>query len=314
MRFARGFLVLLALALALEQAAPVHPQADPQAALFTFEHDGLTRTYRLYVPANHDAAQPVPLLFALHGGGGNSRSMERLTEGGFNRLADAHDFLVVYPDGLNQAWNDGRLITGQASDADDVGFLLALLDDLATRYAIDPARVFATGISNGGAMSFRLACDAADRFAAVAPVAMNFPVELARTCTPAEPVALLMITGMDDPIVPYGGGPIRVLFSTRGEVMPAAESAAWWAVVDGCGAAESAQLADAAPDDGTSLVRTVYQDCAPGAVTLLTVTGGGHTWPGGWQYFGERLIGRTSREIDASAVIWDFFAGLSRVP
>jgi polyhydroxybutyrate depolymerase len=271
---------------------------------------GRTRTYRLYVPARRHG--PAPLVLVLHGGGGSGANMEELTLEQFNRLADRNGFIVAYPDGVGRGWNDGRSdLKAEAvkEGVDDVGFLRVLVEKLGRAYDVDRQRVFATGLSNGGLMSYRLACDAADLFAAVAPVAANMSVELAPKCRPASPVSVLIIDGKDDPIMPWAGGEIKVLWTRRGAVLPAQASFERWVELDGCAKPTIDAPVDRIADDGTSLVRHAARHCrGTTEVLLYEVDGGGHTWPSGEPYLGERIVGKVSRELNASEEIWNFFA------
>ena len=281
----------------------------------TLVHDGIEREYLLFVPRGAGAsAAPRPLVLALHGGGGTARAMVRLTYGRFNELADAHGFFVAYPQGVGKAWNDGRddpAAPARRAAVDDVGFISALIERLRAEHVIDARRVFATGISNGGLMSFRLACAPDPPVRAIAPVTASIPRALATRCRHGAPVGLVLFNGSDDPLVPYDGGQIRVFGKARGEVIPTQETILLWRERNGCaGVAERTELPDAS-DDGTRVTRIRYADCAAGtAVVLYRIEGGGHTWPGGYQYLGERLVGRSTRDIDAADEIWRFFATL----
>ena len=278
-----------------------------EAKCYSLEHAGRKRTFRLYAPARRDG--PLPLILVLHGGGGSGGNMEWMTQRGFNRIADRDGALIAYPDGVEKGWNDGR--TDLRSEAvkqgvDDVGFLRALVQELSAGFPIDPTRVYATGMSNGGLMSYRLACDAADVFAAVAPVAANLSVELAPRCRPSRPVSIAIVNGTEDQIVPWNGGPIKVLWSERGEVLSTGATVARWTELNRCGEMRSAAPVDSVGDDGTSVVLHTGE-CAQGsAVALYEIVGGGHTWPSGEPYLGTRIVGRVSRELDANEVIWRF--------
>lgn len=141
----------------------------------TIIHNGLKRTYWLHIPPPQFAGQLLPLVFALHGGGGSGRKMAGFT--GFNRLADREGFMVAYPDGVEKHWNDGRDLAryrAQRENIDDVGFIAHLMDTLEKDYPVDPGRIYVTGASNGALMSYRLACELTDRIAAIAPVIWNF--------------------------------------------------------------------------------------------------------------------------------------------
>lgn len=281
---------------------PVEAQED------SLRFDGRERLFSLYVPAAHAKSNPVPLLLVLHGGGGDGRDMERLTRSRFNRLADEHGFIVAYPDAVDGIWNDGRTITRRQSDAaDDVGFLLALIDHLHKTYGIDTTRVTVTGISNGAEMTLRLACEHPDRLAAIAPVANSLAAELAASCTLPQALPILLIHGDRDPQVPYGGGSIRVLGQDRGTVIGAEATARHFATLYGCAENPLATPLENRRADDTTATRFAFEGCAA-PVAWIRVYGGGHTWPGGWQYLPAVLVGRTSRDFDAAAVMWDFFA------
>lgn len=265
-------------------------------------HGNELRTYWTYLPAGVSANSSVPLLFVLHGSAGSGEDMIAITQHGFERIADKEKFVVVYPDALERRWNE------QDGTADDVGFLLAIADKLAAESLIDKKRIFIAGISNGGMMAQRLACEHADRIAGIATVAGTLPEKLAKVCNPARPVPALVIHGTADPIVPWNGGPVAG-FEEFGKVLSARETVAVWAANNRCrGAAVTAASADRDPEDGTRIRTERFTDCAAGVgVSFLIVEGGGHTWPGGFQYLPERFIGRTSHDIGANQIIWDFF-------
>jgi len=276
---------------------------------------GVERTYRLHVPPAYDGVRPLPLLLLFHGGGGQGAGMARLS--GMNQVADRNGFLVAYPDGLNRHWNDGRSVV---RGADDDAFVRALIDDLSSRYKVDPRRIYATGISNGGFFSEHLVCAMPDRIAAAAMVAATMSVEQYSGCRPGRAVPVLFILGVEDPLVPWQGGtiglkrgPIRQLLKDRGKAVSAAQSVAYWVKNNGCSPVPAVSvLPDADPRDGTRIRKEAYQSTPGGApVVLYAIDGGGHCWPGGRQYLPERIIGRTSRDINASEVIWEFFAGQS---
>lgn len=271
---------------------------------------GIVRSYEFHVPDRPSPSSGFPLILAFHGGGGQARGMSRLT--GFNRLADEHGFVVVYPNGLDRHWNDGRSTIKQP--VDDVGFVSALLDRIGQEVPVDQARIFATGISNGALFAERLGCDLSQRIRAIAPVAGTLPADLSPRCRPARSVAVLQIDGTDDPIMPYDGGAVAD-FGGRGEggiVLSVGKTIMFWARANGCaGAAAPIEYRPVALLDRTRVIETRHQGCTPGApVVLFSIEGGGHAWPGGPQYLPAALIGRASRQLDASQVIGDFFLSL----
>ncbi|MEW6554461.1 MAG: PHB depolymerase family esterase [Actinomycetota bacterium] len=278
---------------------------DAQDIAGSLRYAGQERTYLLHLPPAYDGEDALPLLFVFHGGGGDGEGMVRLTH--FSDIADEHGFIAAYPDGIDKNWNDGRPEVNPG--VDDVGFISALIDELVDTYGIDTTRVYSTGISNGGMFSYRLACELSDKIAAIAPVAALMGEDLSRRCSPSRPVPVMLVVGTDDPLVPWEGGEIGGDLASRGYAISAAATVSFWVGVDGCtGSPDSEYLPDAAPGDGTMVRREIYGGGRDGTeVVLLAVEGGGHTWPGGWQYMRERTIGLTCRDIDAGEVIWDFF-------
>jgi polyhydroxybutyrate depolymerase len=277
----------------------------------TLTVDGITRTYLLIEPLT-ETAQPLPLILALHGGGGTARSM-CLMPGGLAAPALREGYLLVCPQGVERHWNDGRAIQtwrSHAEDIDDVGFLIALVDHLLQLYDIDDERIFATGISNGGQMSYRLACEQSSRVVGIAPVVASMAVSL--ECQPGNPVSILVINGTEDPLIPFDGGEITALRRGLGSVKATREVLEFWARSNQCGQeAESIQIPELDPHDGTRVIQHEYSPCLNGSlVELYEIVAGGHTWPGANQYLPEFLIGRLSQEMQASEVIIEFFNGL----
>jgi polyhydroxybutyrate depolymerase len=272
----------------------------------TLSSGGRERTYWLHAPASLPANRPASLVLVFHGGEGDGPSAERLT--GFDAVADRERFLVAYPDGVDEHWNDGRNVPGFAAyrdRVDDVAFVAALLDDVAAKHAIDPGRVFATGISNGAIFSNLLALKLAGRIAAIAPVAGGLAAPLPSALRPARPVSYLAFNGTDDPLVPYEGGAVA---RTHGRVVGAEETARRWARADGCAASALRDAPPVRPGAGCTIERSRWKGGREGTeVVLYSLRGGGHTWPGGPQYAPGLLVGTACREPDATSVIWEFF-------
>ncbi|CKM18473.1 esterase lipoprotein LPQC [Mycobacterium tuberculosis] len=293
-------LSLIVLMVCLAGCGGVQLLARHASSVATFQFGGLTRSYRLHVPP----AEPSGLVISLHGGGGTGAGQEALTD--FDAVADAADLLVVYPDGYDKSWADGRGASpADRRHLDDVGFLVALAAKLVHDFDIAPGHVFATGMSNGGFMSNRLACDRADIFAAVAPVAGTLGVGV--TCNPSRPVSVLEAHGTADPLVPFNGGAVR----GRGGLSHSISVASLvdrWRAVDGCqGDPSAAELPDVG--DGTMVHLFDSSSCAAGTeVISYQIDNGGHTWPGGRQYLPKAVIGATTRAFDGSQVIAQFFA------
>lgn len=298
----RLLLALLATALLL-----VAWRAAPASEERTLEWQGLERTYRVHLPPRGGAG--LPLVFAFHGGGGNPLQAERYFR--FDALADREGFVVVYPGGVDGHWNDGRDAGLTPSGVDDVGFVRAVLEEVATRHGVDRGRVFATGISNGGIFSHRLAAEASDVFLAVGPVVAGVAEPLAGGFHPSHPISLVAIQGTEDPMVPYRGGPITAPGRRdRGRVLGLDASVALYLERDGiAGAPQVTRLPDADPEDGTTTTVDDYPTGAAGTrVRVYRVEGGGHTLPGRRGYLPQRVIGRTSRDFDGAEALWSFFA------
>ncbi|OAI42250.1 hypothetical protein AYO41_04535 [Verrucomicrobia bacterium SCGC AG-212-E04] len=270
--------------------------------------DGRARTFVLHVPENLPRDRPVPLLLVFHGGGGQGLGTERFTR--FSPIADREQFIVAYPDGLNRSWNDGRNapgLFGRRDHVDDIAFVTALTDSLTREFSIDPKRIFATGISNGGMFSHYLATRLSQRIAAIAPVVGGLAEDVALAFKVDSPVSVFIIQGTADPLVPYDGGPIAR--QARGRIVSTNEAVRRWVATDGCKSPpRTGYLPDRDPSDGCRVnwfTWTGGRDTAE--VTLYRIEGGGHTWPGGPQYLPQRFIGNVCRDFDASEVIWDFF-------
>jgi polyhydroxybutyrate depolymerase len=296
------------------------------------------RPYDLHVPNTGSAAAPRPVVLVVHGGGGSSQAMEKLTcpggdlasPGCFTSMADRRGFVVVYPNGTPRVllgrtlrtWNAGggkqgwSCVSGLAcqENVDDVAYFKALLSDLHTVVNLDERRIYVTGISNGAAMCHRLACQLSGTIAAIAPVAGGNQFSTDADCRPVRPIPVLEIHGMADPGWMYNGGDVPAGLWSRigaspGRMIAIPRTAADWAARDGCRRSAERTVLPATVSDGTSVVRTVYPSCAEGAeVVLYTVVNGGHTWPEGWQYFPDWMVGTTTGNLNANRVILDFFA------
>jgi polyhydroxybutyrate depolymerase len=289
--------------------------AGPLAtACRAIEHGGRQRTYRLYLPAKR--VERAPLLFVLHGGGGSGASLERLTRGEFHAIAERDGVIVLYPDGVDRHWNDGRPLpeTAARESVDDVGFLRALVETIATERAIDRTRIYAIGISNGGFMSLRLACEAAETFAAVAPVTAALSTAIGPTCRPARAISIAIVNGTEDPLVPWAGGTVSALgLSNRGEAWSTERTFRHFLAADSCAGSTLSSATDVDPADETTLVIHSGTGCREGVEVLLyELRGGGHTWPRGEVYAHKALVGRVSNEVDATQEIWRFFARHAR--
>lgn len=280
--------------------------------------DGRERTYRLYVPKVFNGKQPVPLLIALHGQGGNGKSFEeKTTLGGFDKLAKKENFIIVYPESIEKAWNDGRndpYSYSAKQNLDDVHFISVLIDQLKEKYNIDSQRIFVTGMSNGGMMTFRLGGELSGKIRAIATVAASLPENLYKTLVPSNKISVLMIHGKDDPIIPWDGGDIRALRKNHGRVVSIPQTETFWIKHNNCTLKTSkTYLPDVDKNDGTRVWKEEYANKEEGLrVVLYGIDGGGHRWPGGSGNPREKMVGKSSQDINACNVIWDFFKELKK--
>jgi len=260
------------------------------------------RSYEIDLPARRDRAEALPVVIVFHGGGGNADSVRRQTR--MSAKGDAEGFIAVYPQGSGgiagklRTWNAGTCC-GYAMQQriDEIAFVAALLDDLQATVAIDRARVYATGISNGAMMAYEVACALADRVAAIAVVAGEMTA-LDR-CRPARPVPVLLIHGSADRNLPVDGGIGAKAFAVH-EVRSVASALDFWRRHDGCGN-------DARVEIDGAVRRTRYLACGgDSAVELISIEGGGHSWPGGDRL--ARFLDPPSPALDATAEVWRFFA------
>ena len=295
----------LALAAALlvlagcDAASPSRPAVSPSplpagTSRHSLTIDHRTRTYRVYRPRSLPAG-PVPLVLVLHGALGSGRQAE--TDYGWDAKADAGHFVVAYPDGYHRTWNAGGCCgPAQTADVDDVGFLTSLVHTVSGGVPVDQHRVYATGISNGGLMAYRLACSTT-LFAAIGPDSAT----MLGPCPSPAPLSLIHVHGLADDRIPFAGGPSK---SAQAVVWPPVQPVIDdWRSVDGC----------AAPATSTAgPVTTATASCPAGrAVELITIAGAGHQWPGAKpNTAAENLLGldEPSDAIDATDTIWSFFA------
>ena len=279
----RRVAILLGVVLLIAGCAVWHPKPPSGFVDGTSSHTinvgGRDRVYRLHKPVGVPAS--AGLVVVLHGGFGNAEQAERSY--GWDQLADSEKFVVVYPDGVNRAWNvNGGGCCGKPAreGVDDVAFISAAVADVAKNVSINAGHVYATGMSNGGMMSYTLACDTT-LFAAIGPVS-GTQVD---PCRSPHPASVMAIHGTADPLIPYGGGPGRGFAHINGPPVPDLNT--FWRKVDQC-------EAPAATTSGS--VTTSTAGCPDNrSVALITIDGGGHHWPN-----------------FATAKLWQFFAAHPR--
>ena len=280
---------LLGMLLALSGCSRGHQPETPLPAgttVHTMPFGGLDRTYRVHRPAGLTA--PAPLVVMLHGAFGDGQQAENSY--GWDQLADNANFVVAYPDGVGHTWNaHGCCGTAAQEYIDDVGFITTMVGEISAAMPIDQSRVYATGISNGGIMTYALACNSGI-FAAIGPDAAT----QLDPCPTPHPTSVIHIHGTDDRLVPYNGG--QGASTVNGPPIP--DVNAFWRKVDQCG-----------PPDVTTKapVTTSTAACADRrGVELITIDGGRHQWPGGTTFL-ERF-GTTTHVLNATDTIWQFFA------
>lgn len=308
------------IALTLGGASLSHAQGDPDLDALgltkvQIDHQGGKRTFYYHGTIDKDSARK-PVLFVLHGGGGSATSTAE--NSGYSEQAARDGFLVIYPEGLEGNWNDGRGgTTGTGVDIstiDDVGFFKKVFSYTTRHLRGDASRFYLTGISNGGLMSYRLGIELTDRVAAIAPVAANIPVAIADG-KPQAPLPTLIMNGTADPLMPWAGGTSAWSSGDSEGVLSTYDSVAFWVLNNGGGRCATSYRTEHLPDldttDSSTVEVTTYSGLqAP--VVLYTIHGGGHTMPGGTSPAPERLVGATNKDIVGREVIWAFVSQFRR--
>jgi len=285
---------------------PVDDQAAPGDSIHSIVVDGRQRTYLAHIPPDYDGQTPLPVVLVFHGGVSNAALTVRFT--GLSEKADQARFLAVYPSGTGRVsraltWNAGSCCGyAQHEHVDDVAFVRALLDDLATHFAVDARRVYATGISNGGMMAHRVGAELADRIAAIASVSGPLQIDAIH---PTRPVSVMQFHGTADEFAPFGGGTgAKSLASIHFRSAP--DSVAAWVRADGCAETPKVTALPAAAGDPTRVRREAYGPCKRGSeVVFYVIDGGGHTWPGREPRI--HFLGTSTVSISANDLMWDFF-------
>lgn len=277
-------------------------RAQSQDPEYFLEFKGLRRRYLLHKPLNSDLENPLPLVVVLHGGMGSPEGTAIQT--GMNHVSDENNFYVVYPEGWGDfsSWNAGACCgEAKAKNLDDVGFIRAVIEDLSTRVSIDKTRVYATGLSNGGRMAYRLAAEMSDQIAAVAPVATDFEVQVSAL---RRPVPIIHFHGLQDDFAPFEGGyprkgPVRDL-----KRIGVQQTLDWWIKANNCNP-------NPAADQKTRDYEKIIYEPAAGQngapVILYKLFRGGHTWPGGKDVSRMLGTGYLVKSVDASRLMWEFF-------
>lgn len=283
-------------------------------------HDGIYRQHILRIPSSYNPDTSHELVFVLHGGTGSANGMMLFT--GFNQVSDTANFIVVYPQGIftglnlsgnpGHHWADGRMTTiPDVQGVDDVGYISKLIDSISAEYTINSNKVYAAGISNGGFMAQRLACELSDKIAAVATVAATFPDSLIQNCNKTDPISILIMNGTDDTFIPtYTGG--MVGSAAGGSVISTDHMIDIWLNNNNCNmASEVVELPNLSTTDQSTVTKYIYDDCLGlNCLVHFKIFGGGHTWPG--EIFHVIFTGATNEDINASREIWNFFDSKSK--
>lgn len=281
----------------------------------TLNFGGLKRSYIIHIPAHVMGLGKLPVVLVFHGGGSNAIDWEKFC--GFNETAEKNNFIVVYPNGTGRikgyedkvlGWNGGPHEPGgdhpDLQKIDDVGFTRALLDDLSAVLPVDKKRVYATGMSMGAIMVYRLGSELSDRIAAIATIAGSMGTD---SCRPIRAVPVMDFHGTADPGVPFEGGKGKI--DPSGAIYYSAEfSVQSWVKADGCNKIPTIDTLPAVVNDSTVVVRKKYTAGKNGAeIIQYVIIGGGHTWPGIPPGPGMEILGRTTKSIQANDLIWEFF-------
>lgn len=315
MRFLWFFSLLVVLIV-----TPVFAQDEIRFVERTLRIDGLDRRYLVYVPSQYDGTEPVPLVFVLHGGGGNPEMYEQVTQ--FGEKARDEGFILIYPAGTGRlrgerflTWNTGHCCAAALEQGvDDVGFFRAMVEQMRADFAIDDSRIYVAGHSNGAMMAYRLAAEMSDVFAAAGIVAGSiggYSTPESETLTvipqPEQAVSIIHIHGMADENVRYEGGLNADDSPSRRSDLSVAESIQFWVAANQCAAEPTHEELD----EGMVLVDTYACVETNTAVRLISIVDGGHAWPGGTVL--RRAADRPSLRVNATDELWSFFSTHPRV-
>ncbi len=275
----------------------------------SIEVGGIKRTYLTYMP--RELAKGAPLVVVMHGSGENGAAVRLETGYAFDRLADDDGFAVVYPNAHAGYWNACSVVGNESSNtpgADDVGFLVGIVDKLIAEVGTDPGRVFAVGSSRGGSMALRLALEAPSRFRAVAAVSASVPAPGNFRCKPVGrgTSSVMIMNGTEDPIVPFGGGEVSLfgVFYKNGRMLSSRESGQYFANLTDLASAPEEDHTEVA--DGISVEHVLWRDDSRVEVELVAIHGGGHGIPQPYRRR-PRILGPSAMEPNGPAMIWAFF-------
>jgi polyhydroxybutyrate depolymerase len=279
-------------------------------------YQNLSRKSLLFYPEDYEKAnfslddniKTYPLLISLHGGGGNIESNIKLSKGRLIELKEIHKYFLLFPEGYKKQWNDGRIVPGSEAhikNIDDVGYLKYLIQYIIKHFPVDKNKIYIFGISNGGMMSFRFACENSDIIAGFASIAATMPEHLKANCNPQKKLKMILMVGTEDPLVPYDGGEVKVLFRKRGKVLSAEETIKFWFNKNECNT--NFFQTELNKDPATKTMIYHYNCKNNTFIRFYKIIHGGHTWPGGYQYLPEWYIGKTTKNFNAEEEIITYF-------
>lgn len=272
--------------------------------------DGNARSFVIYLPKGYNNAGKMPMIFALHGGNGTPTQF--MTNADFRLIADRDKVVLVYPEGIQKSWNSGMPTPANLLGINDVGFINQLCDYMIANYPVEPTKIYATGHSNGGFMTSRLACELSKRIAAIAVSSATIEqTTVFPNCNPGRPVPAIYMHGTLDPFVPILGG--NVTIGSEGLLVSHFEAIAKWVSVNNCNTTPIiTDLPDIA-NDGTTIKEKQYINGTNGSeVVSYVILNGGHTWSQGNSGLPESVVGKTSQDMNACEVVWAFFKRFHR--
>lgn len=262
--------------------------------------DGLKREFITYIPAG--IANRPPVVISLHGRLGTAERQMQFAN--FKPIADKEKVIIVCPQGIDRSWNDGRGTPANVKGINDVKFIDQLITYIINTYNADASRVYVTGMSNGGFMTSRLACELNNHIAAIAVVAASMDEDMGYQ--PSKPIPAMYIQGTKDPLVPFAGGQMKK--GAGGTIYGHEEVLKKWATVDNCNSEPIITNLPIKVNDGTNVVKEEYINPTNNLKVIgFTIVDGGHTWPGGSQYLPKFIVGPVTKNLDACEEIWKFF-------
>lgn len=272
--------------------------------------DGIVRRFVIYLPTGYNNVGKMPMIFAIHGGGGSPEQMLGVVN--FKPTADKDKVVLVYPEAIQEKWNDGRPTPANLLGINDVNFFNQMCDYMVANYPVDGSKIYATGISNGGFMSSRLGCELSNRIAAIGVVAATIEqTTIYPNCNPGKPVPSIYIHGTSDGLVPFNGGVMTV--GEGGTIVSHFQAIEKWITINNCSTTPIITDLPDISNDGTTIKERKYVNASNGnEVVSYVIANGGHTWPQGVESLPVSLVGITSQDMNAIDVIWNFFKRYSR--